>query len=427
MSSGALSLLAIFAVCLIIDVPILFSLLIAALGYLLFFDAAPMMVAAQQYVAGMHSFTLLAIPLFVFAAQLMNRAGLTVRIINLCMAIVGNKPGGLAVVAVLACMLFGALSGSGVADVVAIGSMLLPAMKKEGYAPGFSAALVGTSSSLGTVIPPSIVMIIYGTTANASIGKLFMGGIIPGILLATGLIIVAVYLSKKNGWSGGKRFSRMEQLIALRDAIPALIVPVLIIGGIRLGIFTPTEAAISAIVYALILGFFIYRCLDLKALWDSLKETAETSAAILLIIAAAGLFAWCLSHEAVPQAVAALIADLTSSKYSVLLLLMAVILVLGTFMESIAIIIIITPIVLPLLQTYNIDLIHFGVLLTINLAIGANTPPLGIDLMASCRIAGIKTSEAFRPLLLMLASMVSVLILLIFVPEIVLYLPNLME
>ncbi|MEL0613072.1 TRAP transporter large permease [Marinomonas arenicola] len=427
MSSGALSLLAIFAVCLIIDVPILFSLLIAALGYLLFFDAAPMMVAAQQYVAGMHSFTLLAIPLFVFAAQLMNRAGLTVRIINLCMAIVGNKPGGLAVVAVLACMLFGALSGSGVADVVAIGSMLLPAMKKEGYAPGFSAALVGTSSSLGTVIPPSIVMIIYGTTANASIGKLFMGGIIPGILLATGLIIVAVYLSKKNGWSGGKRFSRMEQLIALRDAIPALIVPVLIIGGIRLGIFTPTEAAISAIVYALILGFFIYRCLDLKALWDSLKETAETSAAILLIIAAAGLFAWCLSYEAVPQAVAALIADLTSSKYSVLLLLMAVILVLGTFMESIAIIIIITPIVLPLLQTYNIDLIHFGVLLTINLAIGANTPPLGIDLMASCRIAGIKTSEAFRPLLLMLASMVSVLILLIFVPEIVLYLPNLME
>jgi len=219
----------------------------------------------------------------------------------------------------------------------------------------------------------------------------------------------------------------MEQLIALRDAIPALIVPVLIIGGIRLGIFTPTEAAISAIVYALILGFFIYRCLDLKALWDSLKETAETSAAILLIIAAAGLFAWCLSYEAVPQAVAALIADLTSSKYSVLLLLMAVILVLGTFMESIAIIIIITPIVLPLLQTYNIDLIHFGVLLTINLAIGANTPPLGIDLMASCRIAGIKTSEAFRPLLLMLASMVSVLILLIFVPEIVLYLPNLME
>lgn len=427
MSSGALSLLAIFAVCLIIDVPILFSLLIAALGYLLFFDAAPMMVAAQQYVAGMHSFTLLAIPLFVFAAQLMNRAGLTVRIINLCMAIVGNKPGGLAVVAVLACMLFGALSGSGVADVVAIGSMLLPAMKKEGYAPGFSAALVGTSSSLGTVIPPSIVMIIYGTTANASIGKLFMGGIIPGILLATGLIIVAVYLSKKNGWSGGKRFSRIEQLIALRDAIPALIVPVLIIGGIRLGIFTPTEAAISAIVYALILGFFIYRCLDLNALWDSLKETAETSAAILLIIAAAGLFAWCLSYEAVPQAVAALIADLTSSKYSVLLLLMAVILVLGTFMESIAIIIIITPIVLPLLQTYNIDLIHFGVLLTINLAIGANTPPLGIDLMASCRIAGIKTSEAFRPLLLMLASMVMVLILLIFVPEIVLYLPNLME
>nr|WP_067290630.1 TRAP transporter large permease [Marinobacterium profundum] len=427
MSNGALVLLAVFTLCLIIDVPIAFGLLIAALSYLLIFDAAPLMVAAQQYVAGMHSFTLLAIPLFVLAAQLMNRVGLTARIVTLCMALVGNKPGGLAVVAVLACMMFGALSGSGVADVVAIGSMLLPAMRKEGYAPGFSAALVGTSSSLGTVIPPSIVMIVYGTTANTSIGKLFMGGVIPGLLLAAALIVVAVYLSKRNGWAGGRTFSRAEKLTAWRESIPALMVPVMIIGGIRMGVFTPTEAAVSAIIYALILGFVVYRCLSLTALWQSLKETAEVSGAILLIIAAAGLFAWGLSYEEVPQAISTLVGDLTDSRTTVLLMLMAIVLVLGTFMESIAIIIIITPIVLPLLLQYDIDLVHFGVLLTVNLAIGANTPPLGIDLMAASRIAGISTAETLKPLSLMLLAMVAVLMLIAFVPEIVLFLPNWME
>jgi tripartite ATP-independent transporter DctM subunit len=427
MSNGALVLLGVFALSLVFDIPIAFGLLIAALSYLLIFDVAPLMVSAQQYVAGMHSFTLLAIPLFVLAAQLMNRVGLTSRIVNLCMALVGNKPGGLAIVAVLACMLFGALSGSGVADVVAIGSMLLPAMRKEGYAPGFSAALVGTSSSLGTVIPPSIVMIVYGTTSNTSIGKLFMGGIIPGLLLATGLIIVAVYLSKKHGWAGGQNYTGPEKRTALIQAIPALMVPVMIIGGIRMGVFTPTEAAVSAIVYALFLGFVVYRCLSLKSLWQSLRETGEVSSSILLIIAAAGLFAWGLIYEEVPQAISSLIGEMTDSRYTVLLLLMAVILVLGTFMESIAIIIIITPIVLPLLGQYDIDLVHFGVLLTVNLAIGANTPPLGIDLMAASRIAGISVSETFKPLSLMLLSMIAVLMLIAFVPEVVMFLPNLME
>jgi len=427
MTNGALTLLAVFAICLLIDVPIAFGLLVAAITYLLIFDAAPLMVAAQQYVAGMHSFTLLAIPLFVLAAQLMNRVGLTGRIVNLCMALVGNKPGGLAVVAVLACMMFGALSGSGVADVVAIGSMLIPAMRKEGYAPGFSAALVGTSSSLGTVIPPSIVMIVYGTTSNTSIGKLFMGGIIPGLLLALGLIIVAVYLSKRHGWAGGRSFTTLEKRKAWLESLPALMVPVMIIGGIRFGVFTPTEAAVSAIIYSLVLGFVIYRCLSLRDVWLSLRETAETSGAILLIIAAAGLFAWGLSYEEVPQAVATLIADITDSRTTVLLMLMAMVLVLGTFMESIAIIIIITPIVLPLLMQYNIDLVHFGVLLTVNLAIGANTPPLGIDLMAASRIAGVNTAETLKPLSLMLLSMIAVMMLIAFVPEIVLFLPNLME
>ncbi|MFC3395368.1 TRAP transporter large permease [Brenneria rubrifaciens] len=427
MSDGAWVLIGMFTLMLLLDMPVAFGLLVAAMSYLLIFDGAPLMVAAQQYVAGMQSFTLLAIPMFVLAAQLMNHAGLTTRIVKLCMASVGDIRGGLAVVAVLACVLFGSLSGSGVADVVAVGGMLLPAMRKEGYAPGFSSALIGTSSSIATVLPPSIVMIVYGTTSNTSIGKLFMGGVIPGLMLAAALIVAALYLSRKNNWAGGRRYTGKEKIRAWFDALPALMVPVLIIGGIRMGVFTATEAAISAIAYALILGVFIYRCISWREIWHSLRETAEISAAILTIIAAAGLFGWGLSYEQVPQAIATLISNFTESKYTVLLMLMTLLLVLGTFMETIAIIIIITPIVMPLLQQYGIDPIHFGILLTVNMAIGANTPPLGIDLMAACRVSGITVTETFKPLLVMLFAMLVVLLLLVFIPDLVLYLPSRME
>ncbi|MBY5967917.1 TRAP transporter large permease [Halomonas denitrificans] len=427
MTLGALTLVGVFALAILIDIPIAFGLILAVLSYLLMFGAAPMMVSAQQFVAGMESFTLLAIPLFVLAAQLMNHAGLTQRLVRLCMALVGDIKGGLAVVAVLACMMFGALSGSGVADVIAIGSMLLPAMQRSGYHRGFSSALVGTASSIGTVIPPSIVMIVYGTTSNTSVGKLFMGGVIPGLLLTMALVGVAIYVSRRNGWSGGTRPEPGERRRAFIAALPALLVPVLIIGGIRFGVFTPTEAAASAIVYALIVGTLIYRSLSLKDIVDSVIATAETSGAILIIIGAAGMFAWGLTYEQVPQAIAALIGDITDSRYGVLLLLTAVLLVLGSFMESIAIIIIVTPIVMPLLGQYGIDPVHFGVVLTVNLAIGANTPPLGVDLMAACRIAGISVMESLRYLGLMLGAMVAVLLLITFVPDIVLFLPNLME
>ena len=405
MTAGALTLIGVFALAILVDVPIAFGLILAVLAYLLAFGAAPMMVAAQQFATGMESFTLLAIPLFVLAAQLMNHAGLTQRLVRLCMAMVGDIRGGLAVVAVLACMMFGALSGSGVADVIAIGSMLLPAMKRSGYHQGFSSALVGTASSVGTVIPPSIVMIVYGTTSNTSVGKLFMGGLIPGLLLTLALAAVAIFVSRRHGWAGGQKAEPGERRRAFIAALPALLVPVLIIGGIRFGVFTPTEAAASAIVYALVVGLVVYRSLNWKSIVDSVLATAETSGAILVIIGAAGMFAWGLTYEQVPQAIAALIGDLTDSRVGVLLLLMTILLVLGSFMESIAIIIIVTPIVLPLLSQYGIDPVHFGVLLTINLAIGANTPPLGVDLMAACRIAGISVMYSLRHLMLMLVAM----------------------
>lgn len=427
MSFGAMALLGIFAITLLIDIPVAFGLVLASVAYLLLFDTAPTMVAAQQFVAGLDSFTLLAIPLFVLAAQLMNSAGLTQRIVRFCSAIVGDIPGGLAIVAVLACMMFGALSGSGVADVVAIGSLMLPAMAKRGYDPGFSAALVGCAGASSTIIPPSIVLIVYGTITNTSVGKLFMAGIIPGLLLGLSLIVVVIWQARKHQWAGGAPFNITELRVSLIDALPALMVPVLIIGGIRFGIFTATEAASSAIVYALLIGIFWYRTVTPFKLWKDLKDTAEISASILLIIGAAGLFAWILIAEQLPQAVAQILVNFTDSKYSVLLLISAVLLILGTFMEAIALIIIIAPVVMPAIHHYGIDPVHFGILLVVNLAIGANTPPLGVDLMAACRIGGISMMQTLRPLSWMLLAMLSVLMLLTFYPAITMFLPNTMN
>lgn len=424
MSTGALFLMGMFMLTMLIDLPIVYGMVLSGLAYLAIFDTAPFAVAAQQYVAGLDSFTLLAIPLFILAAHLMTGAGLTQRIVRLCAAIVGDIKGGLAVVAVMACLLFGALSGSGVADVLAIGGLLLPAMTRAGYDKGFSCALVGCAGTTATIVPPSIVLIIYGTTTDTSVGKLFMAGIVPAVLLSLSLIGIAVWQSRKYGWSGGRPFEWQELRAAFVDALPALMVPVLIIGGIRLGVFTATEAASSAIAYALLIGLFWYRSLSLRAIWQSLKTAGEGSSSILLMIGASGFFAWILVAEQVPQALATLLADWTDSRNTVLLLLTAVLLLLGTFMEAIPIIIIVAPVVMPVLAHYQIDPVHFGILLTINMAIGAVSPPVGVDLMAACRVGGITMMQTLRPLTWMMLAMVGVLLLVTFVPELVMFLPR---
>ncbi len=424
MSNGAYFLIGAFALAMLMDLPIVFAMLLSGLAYLAVFESAPVAVAAQQYVSGLDSFTLLAIPLFVLAAELMNGAGLTQRIVRLCAAIVGDIKGGLAVVAVMSCLLFGALSGSGVADVVAIGSLLLPAMARAGYDKGFSCALVGCAGTTATIIPPSIVLIIYGTSTNTSIGKLFMAGIVPGILLGVALIGIAIWQARKYNWSGGKPFNLPELRAAFIDSLPALMVPVLIIGGIRFGVFTATEAGSSAIVYAILIGLFWYRSLTMRSILESLKKTGEGSASILVTFGASGFFAWILVAEQVPLSLSNLLAAWTDSTTTVLLFLTVVLLVLGTFMEAIPIIIIVAPVVMPILLKYNIDPVHFGILLTINMAIGAVSPPVGIDLMAACRVGGITMMQTLRPLSWMMLAMISVLLLITFVPEIVMFLPN---
>lgn len=408
-----------FALLVLIDAPIAVALGLASAVYLAVADMAPMMVVAQRMIAGIDSFTLLAIPLFLMAGLLMVHGGLAPRIVNLFAAMVGRTTGGLAIVMVAACMMFGSLSGSGVADVVAIGTMMLPSMKARGYDPAFSAAALGCAGSLGTVIPPSIVLIVYGTATNSSIGDLFVGAIIPGLLLGAALIAVAWWISRKKGWKGTEAVRAGELGRAFVDAIPAMIAPIIIVGGIRAGVFTPTEAAGTGVAYALIVGGLFYRTLTWRVIGDILRETTEMTGAILIVIAAASIFGWILAAEQVPQLAVNAILGLTDSALIALVLMMVAVLVLGTFMESLAIILILAPVFMPVLAAYQIDPVYFGILLCVNLAIGANTPPLGIDLMAACRTAGIPMSASFRYLLPFLGAMVAVLFLLVLFPQII--------
>jgi tripartite ATP-independent transporter DctM subunit len=417
MSVGLATLFLVFAVAVLVNFPIAFALALAALAYLFVADTAPVLVAAQRTVAGLDSFTLLAIPLFVLAGGLLTRSGLTERIVRLCAALVGRTAGGLALTMVVACLLFGALSGSGVADVIAIGTLLLPAMARRGYPPGFSSALLGCAGSLGTIIPPSIVMIVYGVATGTSIGQLFMAGIVPGILCGGALMLVAWIQARRHGWRGGEPFRWREFAQALREAALALVAPIIIVGGIRTGIFTATEAGGIGVAYAFLVGTLVTRTLDAAAIWEELKRTAEISGAILLVIGTASLFGWILAAERTPQLVVQALVGLTDSRILVLLVLMALLLVLGTFMETIAIILILAPIFAALFPRYGIDPVHFGLLLTLNLAIGANTPPLGIDLMAACRVAGIPMSESFRYLWPFLAAMAAVTLLVLVFPD----------
>ncbi len=421
MSIALVLLLVIFVVLVLIDAPIAVALGLSSMFYLAIADMAPMMVVAQRAVAGIDSFTLLAIPLFLLAGLLMVHGGLAPRLIAFCAALVGERTGGMAIVMIATCLLFGSLSGSGVADVVAIGTMMMPAMRERGYDPGFTAAALGCAGSLGTVIPPSIVLIVYGTATNTSIGALFVAAIIPGLLLGLGLMLVAWWISRRNGWMGGEAFSWPALGRAARGAILPMFAPLIIVGGIRFGVFTPTEAAGIGVAYALVIGIFVYRQLKLRVILQLLRETTEMTGAILLVIAAASVFGWILAAEQVPQLAVSGIEGVTSSATVALVLMMLVVLVLGTFMESIAIILILAPVFLPVLSIFGIDPVYFGILLTINLAIGANTPPLGIDLMAACRTGKIPLSDSFRYLPPFLGVMIGVMLLLILVPGILIF------
>ncbi len=419
-----LTLVGVMIVTLLLGVPIAFSIAISGVFYLIFQSSVPVLVLAQRMVVGVDSFTLLAIPLFLLAGAIMAEGGITPRIMRLAATLVGHIPGGMAIVMVVSCMLFGAISGSGVADVAAIGSIMLPAMKTQGYREPFSAALLGCSGSLGTIIPPSIVMVVLGVSMGVSIGKLFLGGIIPGILAGGALMAISYFFSVKEDYPRLPRAKGKEILHALRGAALPLLTPAIIIGGIVKGIFTATEAGAVAVLYAFCLSVFVYRKVSWRRFFEICLEVGRMSSVVLFIIAAASLFGWILTAEDIPQKVAAALLSVSNNYWIILILFNLLLLILGMFMETIAIIIILVPIFFPIMQHMGVDPIHFGVMICVNLAVGANTPPLGVDLLAACKVAGIAYEDSFRYILPFLGAMVAALILIIAIPELVTIIPN---
>jgi tripartite ATP-independent transporter DctM subunit len=327
-------------------------------------------------------------------------------------------------VMVISCMFFGAISGSGVADVTAIGSLMLPAMDQQGYRKGLSASLLGCAGSLGTVIPPSIVMIILGVTTGTSIGKLYMGGIIPGVFTGCCLMGLAWVYAKRMHLPPGEPFAVGKVVTAFRQAFLSLLTPVIIIGGIITGVFTATEAAAAASAYALVLGLFVYRSLKLSQLPGIFLRVAETTGIILFIISAAALFGWILAAEQIPQRLAAFFLSISQNYYVLLILINVLLLILGTFMETIAIIIIVVPVLMPLVTSLGMDSVHFGVMVTVNMAIGANTPPVGVDLIAACKVGHTTLDDAMPYIWPFVGAMTVALIFVTFIPPLVTFIPQ---
>ena len=371
------------AILCIMNVPIAICLGAASFLALYMDGSVPLLLLVQRMFTGTDSFTLLAIPLFMIAGRLMEWGGISKRLIDLSMNVVGGMYGGLANVSILACMFFAAISGSAPATVVAIGSIMVPAMIKEGYGKSFSVAILAAAGIIGVIIPPSILFVTYGVSIGASIGKLFIAGIIPGVIMGLSLMLFCYIVSRINGWKSSVKPTFRGFLSSLKKSIWGLLMPIIILGGIYGGIFTPTESAAVACIYSLFVGFFVYKELNIKNTYISFYEAGTTSAMVLLIIATATAMGWILTTEQVPLMIAEALSSLAQSRYPLLLFLNIMLLVTGCLMEPNAAIIILGPIFLPLLQQANIDLIHFGVVMVVNMAIGMLTPPLGVNLFVA--------------------------------------------
>lgn len=414
---------ALFAVFLL-GVPISFSLGIVTLAGLVG-SGLPLQVVVQRMFTGADNFAFVAIPLFILAGNLMAVGGISKRITSFADMLVGHWPGGLGMVAIVASMIFAAVTGSAIAATAAIGAILISEMIVKGYSRPYAAALVATAGSIGPIIPPSIPLVVYGVIVSSSIAKLFMGGVIPGILMGVFLMIANWRISKVRGYVGREKKAKWSEVRqGLRDAVLALLMPIIIIGGIVGGIFTPTESAAIAVVYALVLGGLIYRELSWRSLAKAFVDAAVTTGVILTVLMTANLFIWFMTVKMIPQSIAQSLLSVISSKWGALMVMNIILLIAGTFIDTTSAITIFVPLFLPLVQTFGIDLIHFGIMVAVNLTIGMCTPPLGVCLFVACEIADTTLTKMFKDLILMLIPLLILLALITYVPSTVLWLPN---
>jgi tripartite ATP-independent transporter DctM subunit len=425
--AGVFILLFSFMTLLIMGVPIAFCIGIATVFTMLVnipFDPAVTTVA-QRMATGLDSFSLLAIPFFILAGQIMNQGGIAKRLIDFAKALVGTLPGGLAYVQVLAAMLFGSISGSAVASASAIGGFMGPQMKKEGYDEGYSAALNIASSTTGMIIPPSNVMIVYSlASGGVSVAALFLAGYIPGILLGLSLMLVSGYVAVKGKVPRGERVSWFELGASFIKALPSLFLIVLVIGGIVGGIFTATEASAIAVVYALGLGL-VYRNLSIKDIRSTLVAGSNVTAIVALLIATSMAMSWVMSYENIPTSVSSALIGLSENPIVILITINLIILVVGAFMDMTPAVLIFTPIFLPVVMELGMSPVHFGIILIMNLSIGLCTPPVGSVLFVGCGIADIPITRVIRPLIPLVLAMIVTLAIVIYFPSLSLYLPSL--
>jgi C4-dicarboxylate transporter, DctM subunit len=403
--------------------PVAFAMGASSLIYILVQGAIPLVSIPQRMVNGADNFPLLAIPFFILAGSLMENGGVTRRLVEFSSALVGHITGGLAHVVVVANMIMAGMSGSAVADASGTGSILIPSMRQKGYPADFAAAIVGAAATIGPIIPPSIPMVIFASIANVSTARLFVGGVIPGVLMGLYLMAVAYVVARRRGYGRERRRSLREVGRAFSRAIPPLLAPVIILGGILGGVFTPTEAAVVTTVYAFGLGLW-YRELRFRDLPRILTDALATTAIVLFIVSASSLMGWLLALEQVPQALMGGFLRLSTNPWIVLGIINIFLLILGCLMDSIPILIILVPVFSPLILRLGIDPIHFGVVMVLNLMIGLLTPPVGMVMYVVCSIAGVSIKDFTRECWPMILALLAVLAMITYYPPLVLWLPN---
>ena len=408
---------------LLFGVPVAVALGGASLVYIML-KGLPDVLLIHTMIGGIDSFPLLAIPFFVLAGHLMNTGGITTKIFAFARALVGWLPGGLGHVNVGASVIFAGMSGAAVADAGGLGNVEIKAMRQAGYDTDFSVGVTAASSTIGPIIPPSLPLVIYGVMASVSIGELFAAGLIPGLVMAVSLMVMVAWYARVRKYPRDRRIDPKYIWSSFKTAFLPLLTPIIIVGGIATGIFTPTEAAVAAVCYALVLGLFVYRSLTWRHLVRVTIDTIETSAAILMIVASAAIFAWILTSNQIAVILGDALLDLTTNKHLLLLMMMAIVLVIGLFMETIAAITILVPVLMPIALKVGIDPVHMGILLVLNLMLGLLTPPVGMVLFVLSEVSGVKFEQCVKATMPFLVPLIIVLLLITFIPDIALWLPS---
>jgi C4-dicarboxylate transporter DctM subunit len=426
---SGLSLLLIFLGLLLFHIPIMIAIGVASVAYCLLFDPVPVSMIMSTYFNSLDSFPLIAVPFFILAGELMMQGGISSRLINFCRALLGTMSGSLGAVTVVSSMIFAAVAGSGTATVACIGGITIPAMLRERYDKGFACALAATAGALGPIIPPSVAMILYGVCTGVSITHLFIGGIIPGIMITVGLVLLVQHVAKKHGYGLTPQEAKAARIPlgrAFREALWSLLIPAIILGGIYGGVFTPTEAAVVACVVAIFVGIFVYEEYTFGELPKVFRKATLTSGTILLLVACAMAMGRMLTVEQLPEHITETLLALTQNKYLLLLIVNVFLLIVGMFMETYAAIIILTPVLLPAMTAVGVHPLHFGLIMTVNLTIGLCTPPVGVNLFIATRIGNCPIEAMFKWLIPTLLVLIAVLMLITYIPPLVMFLPGLL-